>query len=145
MIGRSDVCIIISIIYESIIILISLTVDAVCFLFHLQLCHKQCYSLCQPFGIPVLIMIVYKFITLSVYHGFNINNYYAHYFRNVLAHKLYYYAYDSNVSYVAGSFLFFPENSVHVLRTCACEINSTWLNYTLIKMASNSRSNLCHH
>ena len=34
---------------------------------------------------------------------FNINNYYAHYFKNVFAHKLYYYAYNSNV---AGSFLF---------------------------------------
>ena len=30
----------------------------------------------------------------------NINNYYAHYFKNVFAHKLYYYA------NVAGSFLF---------------------------------------
>ena len=57
--------------------------------------------LCQPFGIPVLI-IVYNII-LSVYHGFNINNDYAHYFKNVFAHKLYYYAYDSNV---ASSFLF---------------------------------------
>ena len=53
-------------------------------------------SLCQPFPIPVLI-IVYNII-LTVYHGFNINNYYAHYFKNVFAHKL---SYDSNV---AGSF-----------------------------------------
>ena len=52
-------------------------------------------SLCQPIGIPVLI-IVYNII-LSVYHGFNMNNYYAHYFKNVFAHKLYYYDYDSNV------------------------------------------------
>ena len=29
------------------------------------------------------------------------NNYSAHYFKNVFAHKLYYYAYDSNVT---GSF-----------------------------------------
>ena len=35
---------------------------------------------------------------------FNINNYYAHYFKNIFAHKLYYYAYDSNVGYVPGSF-----------------------------------------
>ena len=46
--------------------------------------------------------MVYNII-LSVYHGFNINNYYAHCFKNVFAHELYYYAYDSNV---AGSFLF---------------------------------------
>ena len=32
------------------------------------------------------------------------NNYYAHYFKNVFAHKLYYYADDSNVGCIAGSF-----------------------------------------
>ena len=52
-----------------------------------------------------------------MYHGYNINNYYAQYFKNVFAHKLYYYAYDSNI---ASSFLFL---SFHVLRTqCACAI-----------------------
>ena len=28
----------------------------------------------------------------SIYNGFNINNYYIHYYKNVFAHKRYYYA-----------------------------------------------------
>ena len=34
----------------------------------------------------------------SKYNDFNINNSYAHYFKNVFAQKLYYCAYDSNVA-----------------------------------------------
>ena len=52
--------------------------------------------MCQLFRIPVLIIVCN--IILSVYHGFDINNYYAHYLKNVFAQKLHYYAYDSNVA-----------------------------------------------
>ena len=61
--------------------------DDVYSLFHLQ----QCLSLCQPFSIPMLI-IVYDI------NAFNINNYYIHYHKNLFAHKCYCYAYDSSFS-----------------------------------------------
>ena len=62
------------------------------------------------------------------WHGFNINNYYAHYFKNIFAHKLYYYAYDSNVGYVPGSFKktasCFEDTNVHA--QLAKLMNTKW-------------------
>ena len=50
----------------------------------------------------------------SIYDGFNINNYYIHYYKNVFAHKRYYYAYYCSAS-------------MFRVHKCACVINSTWL------------------
>ena len=71
---------------------LSLT-DDVYSLFHL-VCSptRSSVSHCQPFSIPMLIILLYN--------GFNINNYYIHYYKNVFAHKCYYYTYATSSFHV---------------------------------------------
>ena len=65
--------------------------DDVHSLFHLQHClQSNKKSLCQPFSIPMLIIVYYIIIQWL--------NYYIQYYKNVFAHKRYYYAYDSNAT-----------------------------------------------
>ena len=81
-----------------------LLTDDVYSLFHLQHCLQSwCLSLCQPFSIPMLIIVYYN--------GYN---YYIHYYKNVFAHKRYYYAYNSNTSTFSAS--------MFRLYNCACVI-----------------------
>ena len=49
--------------------------DDVYSLFHLQ--HRL-QSLCQSFSIPMLIIV---YIIILLYNGFNINNYYIHFYK----------------------------------------------------------------
>ena len=56
----------------------------------------------------------------------------VHAYKNLFAHKFYYYAYDSNI---ARTSLFSQDTNAHE------QLNSTWprLMNTFMKMASNSR------
>ena len=84
-----------------VIILFHLQMTLPIFYFTYSFATRSSGSLCVNCSAFHAVLIVVYNIILSVYHGFNMNNYYAHYFKNVFAHKLYYYAYDSNI---AGSF-----------------------------------------
>ena len=113
---RSVFCII----YQLFMNWLSLT-DDVYSLFHLQQFYKK--SLCQPFNIPMLIILLYN--------GFNINNYYIHY------------CICSQILLLCSTFSF--SGSVFWGYKCACAIkfHVARLMNTIRKMASNSRSNLC--
>ena len=86
--------------------------DDVYSLFHLQHCLQS----------VTVSTIQYSNAYHSIYNGFNINNYYIHYYKNVFAHKRYYYAYDSNAT-STSSF----SASMFRVHKCACVINSTWV------------------
>ena len=64
-----------------------------------------------------------------------------HYYKNVFAHKCYHYAYDSNATST-----FSVSASMFRVYKCACVIkfHVARLMNTLMKMASNSRSNFIH-
>ena len=95
-------------------------------LFHLQMMYILYFTystVCSPARSSVSHCVNHSVFqclsqyTILLYNGFNINNHYVHYYKNVFAHKCYHYAYDSNVT---STFTFLA--SMFRVHDCACVI-----------------------
>ena len=97
------------IIYELIIILFHLQIMSIFYFTYSTVCRPQ--------------EVVSVTLSTTIHNGFNINNYYIHYYKNVFAHNFYYYAYDSNTTSTISSFQLpcSEDTNAHA------QLNSTWL------------------